>query len=62
MDEEGLTRIGDVILDMFVFDPVANNYLVPYLFKACQKVVDGEIGQAFIKKVVKDGLHSFGVI
>ena len=46
-------------MSMYIHNPVANAYLAHLIFGIGKKVIDDEIGQAFIKKAVKDGLHAF---
>ena len=61
-DLESLVRIGDVLINMFGHDAVANHYLAPLINTIANKVIKDEVGQAFVKKAVKDGLYYFGQI
>ena len=44
---------------MFSHDGVANHYLAPMIYTISKKIIDDEIGQAFVKKIVKDALNYF---
>ena len=59
-DIESLVRIGDVLITMFAYDAVANHYIAPLINTIANKVIKDEMGQAFVKKAVKDGLYYFG--
>ena len=47
---------------MFTYDAVNNYYLAPLIYKIAKKILDDELGQAFIKKIVKDSLSYFNTI
>ena len=57
---ESLVKIGDITLSAFLHDPVLNDQSAVFIYEIAKKVVDDEIGQAYISKVVKDCLYKYG--
>ena len=47
---------------MFVHDTVANQYLGPMIYTVAKKTLEGEIGQNFIKRMIKEGLNQFSTL
>lgn len=61
-DIQGLAKIGEVILRIFNSHAVLNGYLAPLIYTIAKKIINNEIGHAFVLKVIKDTLHAFSII
>ena len=58
-DPQGLAKIAETLMNMFLYDSVANHYLAPLINDIAKKIAKEEVGQTFIRKGVKDCLHLF---